>query len=184
MPHSILFTGHMIDKPGRSEPRFPPEKESAASAAVRNTLRKVQATAGAEGLRGIAAAACGGDILFHEACRELKIPSEIYLGIPIDAFEQTSVAFAGPGWITRYRTLTQELSVHVLLPNTTADAPDTVWAEANEWMLHTALADGSHLTLIALWDGQKGDGPGGTDHLVNEAKAHQAAVELIDILRL
>jgi hypothetical protein len=30
MAISLLFTGHMIDLPGRAEPRFPPSLEGAA----------------------------------------------------------------------------------------------------------------------------------------------------------
>ena len=74
MTHSILFTGHMIDKPDRPTPRFPASKEAAAAIAIRAALRKVMVEAGSDPLVGIAAAACGGDILFHEACRELKVP--------------------------------------------------------------------------------------------------------------
>jgi hypothetical protein len=167
--HTILFSGHMIDKPGRSDPRFPASKEHAA-------VEK----AGEEKCSGIAAAACGGDILFHESCRSLGVPSEIYLGIPVDAFEQTSVAFAGVGWVERYRRLVSELPVHVLFPEATADAGDEVWAKANEWMLGAALeGGGSEMALIVLWDGEGGDGPGGTRHMVVTAKKIGADVEII-----
>lgn len=185
MSHAILFTGHMMDRSDRPTPRFPASKEAAAAAAIRAALRKVMVEAGSEPLMGIAAAACGGDILFHEACRQGKIPSELFLGIPVDAFRQTSVAFAGPGWVARYDKLAKELPVHILMPNATADAPDLVWEEANQWMLDTALAGGgTRMTLIALWDGKKGDGLGGAEHMVRVATAHQAMVEIIDVLRL
>src|SRR5579872_3338945 len=126
MAYSLLFTGHMIDKPDRAAPRFPESAAGAAAEAIRGVLGKIVgacnpvafrgigADRGTVAFRGIAAAACGGDILFHEVCRELKIPSEIYLGIPVDAFEQTSVAFAGRDWIARYRKLVEELPVHIL----------------------------------------------------------------------
>ena len=46
----------------------------------------------------------------------------------------------------------------------------------NLWMLDFAARFGEEkLVFICLWDGQSGDGPGGTSHLTNEAKqrAHQ-----------
>ena len=185
MAYFILFSGHMIDKADRSSPRFPSSKEEAAGAAIRSEVEKVLQTAGASEIRGIAAAACGGDILFHEFCRELNIPSEIYLGIPVDAFEKTSVAFAGADWVKRYLRLVRDLPVHVLFPEATADAGDEVWERANEWMLEAALSEGgSRMTLIVLWDGEGGDGPGGTRHMVKVAKGEGATINKIDILRL
>lgn len=180
MPHYILFSGHMIDKPGRPDARFPAPKATAAGEAIRNRLEKLLATAQPQDLRGIAAAACGGDILFHEACRELHIPSEIYLAIPIQEFLKTSVAFANANWSTRYHTLTQTLPVHILHPDATTKAPSTIWEEANNWMLDTALSAGSdHLTLIALWDGNEGE-TGGTAHMIQVVQDHHAATEIID----
>lgn len=42
-------------------------------------------------------------------------------------------------------------------------------------MLHNALAHGpQRTTLIALWDGGKGDGPGGTEHMVAKAEKRGA----------
>jgi len=43
---------------------------------------------------------------------------------------------------------------------------------------------GINMTLIALWDGKGGDGPGGTGHMVKEAKSKGAQVIEIDINRL
>lgn len=197
----ILFSGHMIDKAGRAQPRFPAAKEAAAAEAIHRTLKKVKAASAGTTLTsiaasaasasagttliGIAAAACGGDILFHEACGQLQIPSEIYLGISIDAFRQTSVAFAGQAWVDRYRNLISRLPIHILHPNATGTAPDSIWEEANQWMLDTALSNGGdHLALIVLWDQAKGDGLGGTEHMVRVAQAHEATVEIIDVLSL
>ena len=195
MTYAILFTGHMIDKPGRAEPRFPESSTGAAAEAIRRVLAGIVGAggpgAGSGGFigggepgafRGIAAAACGGDILFHEACRDLNIPSTVYLGIPPDAFEQTSVAFAGRDWITRYRRLLRELPVRVLHSDATAEADARVWEEANQWMLDEALSEGGdQLTLIALWDGEAGE-TGGAGHMVRVARAQGAAVEIIDPL--
>ena len=184
MPHYLLFSGHMIDKPGREPARFPASKAPAAGQAIYKSLEKATARIPAHDLRGIAAAACGGDILFHEACIKLHIPSEIYLGIPIPEFLKTSVAFAGTEWVARYHHLTQTLPVHVLFPNATAEAPSTIWEEANSWMLDKALsAGGENLTLITLWDGAKGE-TGGTAHMIQVAGAHRAAIEIIDTHKL
>ena len=66
MPGTVLlFSGHMIDAPGRKQPRFPADKESIARDAIVDTL--TQAGAGPGDL-AICGAACGGDLIFAEAC--------------------------------------------------------------------------------------------------------------------
>src|SRR4030095_12706144 len=62
---TILFTGHQVDAPGRKEARFPQAKESVARTAIRHAVEH-EAREGPA--LGIAGAASGGDILFHEVC--------------------------------------------------------------------------------------------------------------------
>jgi hypothetical protein len=46
-PNTVaLFSGHMIDAPDRKAPRFPPDKESAAAAAIAETLAEIGVTQG------------------------------------------------------------------------------------------------------------------------------------------
>ena len=40
---------------------------------------------------------------------------------------------------------------------------ENVWQRVNFWMVEEAVALAPERTLIALWDGKGGDGPGGTD---------------------
>ncbi len=52
-------------------------------------------------------------------------------------------------------------------------------------MLHNALAyGGSNVTLIALWNGKAGDGPGGTQDMVRQAEARGAKVIILDTEKL
>lgn len=177
MKHAILFTGHMIDAQDRKEPRFPAGKEAAARKAIRNSLSEEKDKYGNQ-LRGIAGGASGGDILFHELCREMNIPGEIYLALPQDEYKRTSVSFAGKEWTARFDELTSELPVRVLPEK---KEKDNIWEQTNLWMLHDALqGGGSNMTLIALWDGKGGDGEGGTEHMVRMAKEAGAEIMIID----
>jgi hypothetical protein len=56
----------------------------------------------------------------------------------------------------------------------------------NLWILHDALADagGENVTLIALWNGEKGDGPGGTGDLVQKARERDVKVIILDTKKL
>ncbi len=175
----LLFTGHMIDSPDREKPRFPADKENVARQEIKKIIKKELKEDG--GIKyGIAGGASGGDILFHEVCEELGIKTKLYLAIPRNEFITESVAPAGPEWIKRFNKLFNRLEkqklVRVLsdteqLPHWLSDKPDyNIWQRSNLWMLYNAKADaGNNVTLIALWDGQKGDGPGGTKDVIERA---------------
>src|ERR1043166_7173251 len=63
----LLCSGHMIDAPDREDPRFPPSREPVAAAAIAQLLDSPEIGAGAGDL-AICGGACGGDLLFAEAC--------------------------------------------------------------------------------------------------------------------
>lgn len=170
---TLVFTGHMVDAPGRPAPRFP--RTTRAEDEARRLIRDALLTeiAGDPGpLLGFAGGASGGDILFHEVAGELGIPTQMLLALPPDPFIAGSVEPAGGDWIGRFRCLLARLPTRIL--SDTADLPAWVradgydiWQRNNLWILFTALAAGApRLTLIALWDAGRGDGPGGTDDLV------------------
>ncbi len=177
---AVLFTGHMLDAPQRpvDKARFPrtPEAEETVRRMIEEALRNEMNEEGGVSL-GIAGGACGSDILFHEACESLKIPTLLFLALPEDKFQVESVNRGGPGWVERYRKLCQRVPPRVLadskeLPRWLADKKDyDIWQRNNLWMMFNALAtDAHHLTLIALYNRERdSDGPGGTAHLVNVA---------------
>lgn len=181
----LLFTGHMIDKPGRETPRFPADKEDAARQAIRKAIEEEQALGPIA--HGIAGGASGGDLLFHEVCAELGVPTRLFLTLPREEYIVESVQSAGPKWVERFNRLYDRkeegkerrvLSDSKALPAWLAERADeySIWQRTNLWMLHNALAEqGQEVTLIALWDGKgQGDGPGGTSDLVNQAQRRGA----------
>lgn len=187
----LLFTGHRIDDPGREKPRFPASKEGVAGEAIKEAVLKERDISGGIAY-GIAGGASGGDTLFHEVCAESGIPTRLYLALPRNDYVKESVASAGPEWVERFNQLHKKLPVRVLsdsdeLPRWLQEKPDYgIWQRNNLWMLHNALADagGENVTLIALWDGQKGDGPGGTEDLVQKAGERGAKVIILDTEKL
>src|SRR5688572_447415 len=73
-----VFSGHMIDAPGRKTPRFPPEKEGA----VRERLaRQLEEWKIGPGDLAICGGAQGGDMLFAEVCADRK--AEVWLLLPL-----------------------------------------------------------------------------------------------------
>lgn len=171
--HYLLFTGHMIDQPGRKTSRFPPEKEAAARKAIEAQVQLVMNQEQGREIRGIAGGACGGDIIFHEVCQSLGIRTEMFLSLPREAYISESVAFAGNNWLDRFDKLYTTLPHRVLASSKALPiwlqkkSPYDFWSRSNLWMLYNALSNDSiNMTLLALWDGQGGDGEGGTADMV------------------
>jgi hypothetical protein len=184
----FLFTGHMIDKPGRQEKRFPPGKEAEVRQSIKDIVAREKNKGESSNLCGIAGGACGGDILFHEICVELDIPSQMFLALPREQFLVESVAFAGNDWIERFDNLYKKLPHRVLsdqkeLPKWLQKKPAyDIWTRNNFWELNYALMNGGiNMTLFALWDGKGADGPGGTEHMVNVAKKNGSKTVVISI---
>jgi hypothetical protein len=190
-PHVLLFTGHLLDAPTREKPRFPADREAVARQAIVEAVREEMADKPGPFI-GLAGGANGGDMLFHEVCVELGVPSLLYLAMPRHAFVRESVAAAGPEWVERFDRLhatleTREMGSTLELPAWLQLKPDyNIWQRNNLWMLYNALALGSrHTTLIALWDGAPtGNGPGGTQDMVAQAQASGAKTVVLSTKKL
>lgn len=177
----VLFSGHMIDRPGRATPRFPPEKEPAADTRITEFVER-KFRMGANDL-GICGGACGGDILFGEAC--LKCGSRLQIHIPFHEprFLDESINFAGDRWRDRYFALKNHPNTTLLvMPDILGPTPDKdAFVRNNSWMLSTALSFGAgKVKFLCLWDGSPGDGPGGTKDMHDTIKSNSGQVEVID----
>jgi len=189
--HAVLFTGHMIDAPGRKTERFPERFEPAARLAISNTLQAILATGPhSESTVGLAGGASGGDILFHEVCEELGVPTRLHLALPAEQYIEASVAPAGGDWVERFHALIGRLppsSIEVLdetvvLPAALTGSEElNIWQKTNLWMVEEAVTIAPRQTLLALWDGRAGDGPGGTEHMV--MLAPRLGIEVAPIIR-
>ncbi len=170
--HALLFTGHMIDRPDRKQPRFPAWAEPRARQAIHAAIAGLAWTQ--PGLTvGLAGAASGGDLLFHECCEELGISTRVLLALPPEKFEAESVAPAAGNWVDRYHALLRKAVPRLQVMQETdglLEGPtENVWQRANLWMIEVSNRLASERALLALWDGNAGDGPGGTAHFLEIA---------------
>jgi hypothetical protein len=182
----ILFTGHMIDPPGTTPPRFPDSIRAKARQAIFDKVQ--QELARTEGkVVAIASAASGGDLLFHDVCEELGIEHRLLLPLAPDRFRNETVSPAGRFWEDRFDRLLRNVPAPPYLSNSD-DLPIwlsmktdySTWQRANLWLLQEALAaEGKNFSLIALWDGVKTEGIGGTYHMRTVAQDCGAALVTI-----
>ena len=115
----------------------------------------------------------------------------MYLVLPKNEYIKASVADGGPEWVERFNRLYDKMKPKILssserLPRWLRAKKDyNLWQRSNLWMLHNALCiSNDHLTLIALWNGATGDGPGGTEDMVNRAKDRGATFIHLDARKL
>ena len=200
----LLFAGHMVDAPDRKTPRFPADKEQVAREKIKEAVVKEMNT-GAGVACAYAGGASGGDILFQEVCAELAIPTRLYLAIPAQKYVTTSVQKAEGNWVDRFwkiynahkeqgqvRVLTEASDEREYLPAWLREKKDySIWQRNNLWMLFNALdeacdpkSDDPNISLIALWDGESGDGPGGTGDLVKKVEDMGARCNVIETKEL
>ena len=177
----FLFAGHMIDAPGRQPPRFPAEKESIAAQKIAEALDKLGACP--EDL-ALTQGACGGDLLFTEACQQRRVRIAWLQPFDEPEFIQRSVVCSGEAWRDRYLAAKATLITEIRsVPEQLGTLPKGVdpFERCNLWLLYTALAYGiDKVWFICVWNGGGGDGPGGTAHMYQEVKRRTGQVLWID----
>lgn len=175
----VLAAGHMVDRPDRSSPRFPPSAEAGVTAAVRRALEHWDVGTGALLVCG---GARGSDIIAAE--QALARGAEVWLLVPLpdEAFVAASVHLPGTDWSDRYRNLRRRCPTWFLTEELAGPmVDDNVFERNTDWCLRVARAEAppGRLRVLAVWDGSGGDGEGGTASLVERARRAGACVEVI-----
>jgi class 3 adenylate cyclase len=179
-PSVVVFTGHMVDRPDREIPRFPPQVEHAVKRAIRQRLEKLNAGF------GYASAACGSDILFHEVVLDRKGESHVVLPYEKDLFIEDSVEIASnPEWVARCNAVMAG-AIEVQEASKRSQMCGRVSYEFANLMLHGLASVHAEqletkLVPMAVWDGKPGDGPDGTAGTVEQWQNLGLAVEIVDL---
>lgn len=192
---------------------FPPSRVPAVRAEI---LKAVQAeiALSEDGqndiLFGLAAGANGGDLLFHEVCRELGIPTRMCLALPKAQYVGQYVAPAGSEWVDRFSSVYRHVRA---LPSRSSPEdpplgePVSYFTDTNEmprwlhgkpfynvgrrnslWMLQHAitaaneLGEDAEVTLLAVWNDNLGEGGfGGIGDIVRTASLQGVKVHKIAV---
>ena len=180
---AVLFSGHMIDAPGREKPRFPPDKEPIAARAIASALADLDVGPGDLSICG---GACGGDLLFAEAALARGARLELYIPFEEPTFLEKSVDFAGGDWRARFFAAKARGVLYVapreLGPPQEGEDP---YERNNRWMMDAALRFGADkVDFVCLWNGEGGDGPGGTKHMMEEVRQRGGRAQWLDTTKL
>ncbi len=151
-----LFSGHKIDKENSSERRFPPEMEKETRKRMDAALEKYETDE--NDLAVTAGAACGGDIIFIEACLERKMKVEVHLPFSEPQYIKNNVSFAGDEWVERFYNVRNHPDVNINFQLDHVGKPkagDNPYERNNRWALYSSLIQGiDRVRLVALWDGK------------------------------
>lgn len=175
---ALLFTGHMIDAPDRGKARFPASLEKKAGRAIYDYIKEVKELTQGD-VVGISSGACGGDILFIEACQNLGVENFLYLPFSSDEFIKSSVRIPDSGdWENRFLSIWNSLDDrHKEIIKTNTDL--NLYDACNLHMLKIAGELGKDICLMALWDGVAPEQPGGTADFVRQVKEQNGQIHQI-----
>jgi hypothetical protein len=160
-PSVVVVSGHMVDTPDRPHRRFPEEEVPRVSREVEAALERWEVGPRTTLVTG---GARGADIIAAEAARRRGASLRLVLALEPDEFVARSVALPGTGWERRFRALLLEADVEV------AGGPDDdeVFARTNDRIIEIAREIDERPYAVIVWDGEGGDGPGGTGDFVSQ----------------
>lgn len=162
-PAVVAVSGHMVDAPDREVPRFPAEQ-------VGRVTREIEASFDAwrvgPATTIVSGGARGADILAAEAGILRGARVRLCLAVPPSEFQRRSVELPDTDWAVRFRQLLQRTDVEVVTSRHEDVEDGDVFTRANVRIVELArsLAPSPHAVLV--WNGQRGDGTGGTEDLV------------------
>jgi class 3 adenylate cyclase len=178
----VAFAGHMVDAPGRPQPRFPETIVPAVAEAI-----------GAEvaALRDpivFTSAACGADLLFVEAAQARGAEVNVVLPFDRDDFVRTSIAVGGEAWIARFETALARASRVIMATTEAYLGDDVLFEHAARLVEGLAILRAEQLettpTLLCLLDAADATRVGGTQASVERWRKTVGRPHVIDLCTL
>ena len=179
IPPVLVFTGHMLDRPDRAKPRFPPTAAAAVKERIHREIARIRPAA------AYGSAACGGDILCLEAVHEAGGEIHIVLPFPPEDFRRVSVDYLKDSdWGERFDRLIEVANEVHTVSEHYATGSDSTFEYTNQVLTGLGMLRAQVLSTevagLTVWDGARGDGPGGTGSVVDLWRGHDFEVTRID----
>lgn len=183
IPSVVIFGGHMEDQPGRPRPRFPHYLQEKIRTEISGRLKKLNAGF------GYASASCGSDILFLEEMLKRKNEINVVLPLPPEKFRQASVdIIPGADWGKRFQSVLKRATRTVIASEHRSSGNAVAYEYASQLQHGLAVLRAKTLdtevVILAVWDGQPGNGPWGTASFVEHWRSQGLEPELIHLENL
>jgi hypothetical protein len=180
VPPVLIYTGHMIDRPGRNRSAFPAHLEGAVRDEIRNRLEKIRPVA------AYGSAACGADILCLEAMLDLGGEIHVTLPFPPEEFRKVSVDIVPDSrWGERFERVLEAADSVVLASEHRVEWSASGFEYAN--LILTGMGRlrsqllGTSVVGLAVWNGGPAGGAGGTGDVVELWRERGIPLEHVDM---
>jgi tetratricopeptide (TPR) repeat protein len=165
-PKIVVFTGQMIDPPGRKPERFFHNMEEFVKQAIVEKLNHINVQI------GYTMASCGSDLLFIEAMLERGAEVHIVLPFNQDDFIKHNISPGGPRWEARFKKALEKASSVQFATKERFLGHETLYRFANMVLHGMAEMRGNFLLspphLLAVWDSQPDTLIGGAADFIDQ----------------
>lgn len=181
VPRVLAYAGHRVDAADRPQPRFPASKVQAVRHAIQGKLAQLG------NVHGFGGAASGTDLMVLGELAAKGLTATVVLPFPAAAFAEVSVG--GKPWRRTFDEMQAKPGIEFAPPILPARPEEAKLAEAfddaNVQIQKLAMDYAKRLDekplLLAVWDGQPGDGPGGTADTVAQWRFEGIEPVIIDL---
>lgn len=173
----VVLAGRRIDAEGAIPERFPARNRDLVCARVADRLRAL----GAEAV--VASAACGADLIGHQAARALGIPNRVVLPFDASRFRESSVTDRPGDWGPVFDEVwgaARAGGAALVLEG--AGSIDAAYASVNGALLDAAAAlagPAADVVVVIAWEGLPRGADDLTAHLADLARRRGWAVEAV-----
>ena len=182
VPDVLVFAGHMVDVPGRSEPRFPAALAPAVDVAIRERLARLHQPI------VYASAACGADLICIEAALDVGAEVNIVLPFDRDDFLRTSVAVGGGVWVDRFDRALARASRVIMATEENHLGDDVLFEYAATLLEGLAMLRAAQLasspSMLCVLDPAAAAKVGGTRASFDRWRRNVGAPQVIDLREL
>lgn len=187
---AILFSGHRLDRDNVETSRFPSDLEQEVQRQIDVALDRSNADWNDHAF--VAGAACGGEIIFIEACLNRGMKIHVHMPCSDAEFINEAVSYGGENWIKRFYAIRNNPRVNLYYQQERVglarEGVDTYERNAR-WTLFASLVLGiDKLRHITLWDGKSSTAVDTEGRLIGKTFDHThemgGIVDHIDITKL
>lgn len=136
----LVFTGYMIDFPGKDKKAFPIEREAEIRQEIRKRVEKFKAHS--QDRAFLAGLSAGSEIIFAEVCAEAGIKVKAFLPYTESTYIRRFVAPGGEAWVDRFYKLRNSSYIDEIYQSEHLGQPkdgDNLFERNGRWAIYSAL---------------------------------------------
>lgn len=136
----LIFTGYMVDFPGKDKKAFPSERENEIRQEIRKRVEKFKPQP--QDRAFVAGLSAGSEIIFAEVCAEAGIKVKAFLPYTESTYIRRFVAPGGEAWVDRFYKLRNNSFIDEIYQSEHLGQPkdgDNLFERNGRWAIYSAL---------------------------------------------